>query len=274
MTALLELRRVCKSFTVAGGLFSHSHVIRAVDDVSLAVEERRTLGLVGESGCGKSTVSRLVMRLLTADSGEILFRGQDIRTLKGGALRGMRRHMAMVFQNPYGSLNPRMRVDELVSAPLVIHGVGNRAERAARVVRLLDAVGLPREAAGKLPHEFSGGQRQRIAIARALALSPSLVICDEATSALDVSVQAQILNLLRDLQQEFSLTYLFISHNLSVVEHVSDTVAVMQAGRIVESGPVEQIFHAPVQQYTQSLLAAVPKIGVVRRRPVAAQVAT
>ena len=206
MTPLLELRQVCKTFTIAGGPFSASHAVRAVDDVSLVLEERRTLGLVGESGCGKSTLSRLIMRLLPADSGEILFRGSDVRRLEGGALRTLRREMAMVFQNPYGSLNPRMRVSELVAAPLVIHGVGNRVEREARVAKLLDAVGLSTAAAGRFPHEFSGGQRQRIAIARALALSPALVICDEAVSALDVSVQAQILNLLRDLQDEFALT--------------------------------------------------------------------
>lgn len=266
MTALLELRHLDKSFSVSGGLFGQVQKIHAVNDVSLVLEERCTLGLVGESGCGKSSLSRLIMRLSSSDSGQILFKGQDITALSGRALRAVRRDMAMVFQNPYGSLNPRMRVSELIAAPLVIHGVGSTSERAARVRQLLDAVGLPGDAAGKFPHEFSGGQRQRIAIARALALKPSLIICDEAVSALDVSVQAQILNLLADLQTEFSLTYLFISHNLSVVEHVSDRVAVMRAGRIVETGSVDEIFNVPKQEYTRTLLAAVPRIGVIRQQ--------
>jgi peptide/nickel transport system ATP-binding protein len=270
MSTLLEIRHLSKSFTVPGGAFSRGHVVRAVDDVSLLLEERHTLGLVGESGCGKSTIARLVMRLATADSGEIIFQGRDVQKLGTAALRTARRDMAMVFQNPYGSLNPRMRIGELVAAPLVIHGVGSRAERAARVEQLLDAVGLPAAAKDRFPHEFSGGQRQRIAIARALALSPSLVICDEATSALDVSVQAQILNLLAELQAAFALTYLFISHNLAVVEHMADTVAVMRAGRIVESGPVEVIFHAPADEYTRTLLAAVPRIGTTPSAPGAA----
>jgi peptide/nickel transport system ATP-binding protein len=258
VTPLLELRHLHKSYAVSGGMFGQAQKLRAVDDVSLVLEERRTLGLVGESGCGKSSLSRLVMRLAEVDSGEILFKGRDITRSSGRALRELRRDMAMVFQNPYGSLNPRMRVAELIAAPLAIHGVGGAA---GRVRRLLDAVGLAAGAAEKFPHEFSGGQRQRIAIARALALNPSLVICDEAVSALDVSVQAQILNLLADLQSEFALTYLFISHNLAVVEHVSDQVAVMRSGRIVESGTVDEIFNNPQQDYTRTLLAAVPRIG-------------
>ncbi len=267
MTVLLELRHLDKSFSVSGGLFGGEQKVHAVNDVSLVLEERCTLGLVGESGCGKSSLSRLIMRLSPSDSGQILFKGQDITALSGRALRAVRRDMAMVFQNPYGSLNPRMRVSELIAAPLVIHGIGSYQERSVRVRQLLDAVGLPGDAAGKFPHEFSGGQRQRIAIARALALKPSLIICDEAVSALDVSVQAQILNLLADLQAEFSLTYLFISHNLSVVEHVSDRVAVMRGGRIVESGSVDEIFNVPKQEYTRTLLAAVPRIGVTRQQP-------
>jgi peptide/nickel transport system ATP-binding protein len=204
------------------------------------------------------------MRLSDPSSGQILFKGQDIAKLPEREMRPFRREMAMVFQNPYGSLNPRQSVAELVEAPMVIFADGDFAERQARVRTLLQAVGLPAAAAQKYPHEFSGGQRQRIAIARALALNPSLVICDEAVSALDVSVQAQVLNLLKDLQAEFDLTYLFISHDLSVVEHVSDTVAVMQKGRIVEYGPTAAIFNDPKQPYTRMLLDAVPTIGAAR----------
>lgn len=256
---LLELKDLCKTYWVKPP-FAPGTRLNAVDNVSLAIAPRTTLGLVGESGCGKTTLSRLVLRLSAPTSGQILFKGQDIAGLPDGAMKPFRREIAMVFQNPYGSLNPRQDVTELVSAPLIIGRVGNSAERSARVAYLLDAVGLPKAAAGRYPHEFSGGQRQRIAVARALALQPSLVICDEAVSALDVSVQAQVLNLLKDLQVEFDLTYLFISHDLSVVEHVSDTVAVMQNGRIVEHGPVAGIFARPKDPYTRMLLDAVPTI--------------
>ena len=261
---LLEIRDLSKSYWVKPTPLSAPVEMRAVDKVSFAIAPRTTLGLVGESGCGKTTLSRAVMRLSTPDSGQILFKGRDIAKLSESAMRPFRREIAMVFQNPYGSLNPRQTVTDLVAAPLVIAGDGNSAERARRVAYLLEAVGLPRASASKYPHEFSGGQRQRIAVARALALKPSLVICDEAVSALDVSVQAQVLNLLKDLQVEFDLTYLFISHDLSVVEHVSDTVAVMQKGRIVEYGPAEGIFAAPKDGYTRMLLDAVPVIGVER----------
>jgi peptide/nickel transport system ATP-binding protein len=256
---LLELRGLCKTYWIKPP-FSAGAELRAVDNVSFAIAPRTTLGLVGESGCGKTTLSRLVLRLSAATSGQILFRGQDIAQLAEGAMRPFRRQIAMVFQNPYGSLNPRQNVAELISAPMVIGGVGNSAERRARVAYLLDAVGLPKAAVDRYPHEFSGGQRQRIAVARALALQPSLVICDEAVSALDVSVQAQVLNLLKDLQVEFDLTYLFISHDLSVVEHVSDAVAVMQRGRIVEYGLAADIFASPKDPYTRMLLDAVPTI--------------
>ncbi|CAN7717243.1 ABC transporter ATP-binding protein [Aminobacter aminovorans] len=261
---LLELKDLCKSYWVKPSPLSAPVEMRAVDKVSFAIAPRTTLGLVGESGCGKTTLSRAVMRLSTPDSGQILFKGTDIAKLSESAMQPFRREIAMVFQNPYGSLNPRQTVADLVAAPMVIVGEGTSAERSKRVAYLLDAVGLPKAAASRYPHEFSGGQRQRIAVARALALKPSLVICDEAVSALDVSVQAQVLNLLKDLQLEFDLTYLFISHDLSVVEHVSDTVAVMQKGRIVEYGPADDIFAAPKDAYTRMLLDAVPIIGVDR----------
>ncbi|AMS40095.1 ABC transporter ATP-binding protein [Aminobacter aminovorans] len=261
---LLELKDLCKSYWVKPTPLSAPVEMRAVDKVNIAIAPRTTLGLVGESGCGKTTLSRAVMRLSTPGSGQILFKGKDIAKLSESAMQPFRREIAMVFQNPYGSLNPRQAVADLVAAPMVIVGEGTSAERSKRVAYLLDAVGLPKAAASRYPHEFSGGQRQRIAVARALALKPSLVICDEAVSALDVSVQAQVLNLLKDLQLEFDLTYLFISHDLSVVEHVSDTVAVMQKGRIVEYGPADDIFAAPKDAYTRMLLDAVPIIGVDR----------
>ena len=263
---LLEIKDLRKSYWVKPSPLALPVEMRAVDGVSLSIQARTTLGLVGESGCGKSTLSRAIMRLYKPDSGQILFKGRDIARLSEGDMRPYRREIAMVFQNPYGSLNPRQTVARLIEAPMVIFGEGSAAERQRRVGRLLDAVGLPAVAAEKYPHEFSGGQRQRIAIARALALNPSLVICDEAVSALDVSVQAQVLNLLKDLQAEFDLTYLFISHDLSVVEHVSDTVAVMQRGLIVEQGPAADIFGNPREAYTRMLLDAVPTVGAARVR--------
>ncbi|CAN7723390.1 ABC transporter ATP-binding protein [Neorhizobium sp. LjRoot104] len=258
---LLEIRDLCKSYWVKPSPLAMPVEMRAVDRVSLSIAPRTTLGLVGESGCGKSTLSRAVIRLYKPDSGQIFFKGKDIAGLSDKEMRPFRREIAMVFQNPYGSLNPRQTVAQIVEAPMVIFADGDAAGRQGRVRSLLDAVGMPAAAAQKYPHEFSGGQRQRIAIARALALNPSLVICDEAVSALDVSVQAQVLNLLKDLQAEFDLTYLFISHDLSVVEHVSDTVAVMQKGRIVEYGPAAEIFGNPKEPYTRMLLDAVPTVG-------------
>ncbi|WP_204570002.1 ABC transporter ATP-binding protein [Arsenicitalea aurantiaca] len=259
---ILEVRDLSKTFLIKSGMLAQTQRYQAVDNVSLSIARHTTLGLVGESGCGKTSLSRLIMRLTEPDSGQILFNGTDIAQLSERRLFPVRRNIAMVFQNPFGSLNPRLSVQEAISAPMQIHG--GVADRPRRVADLLDAVGLPRNAGQKYPHEFSGGQRQRIAIARALALNPSLVICDEAVSALDVSVQAQVLNLLKDLQAEFALTYLFISHDLSVVEHISDTIAVMRAGRIVETGPADAIFAAPQEEYTRILLAAVPRIGIER----------
>ncbi|MBX3540519.1 MAG: ABC transporter ATP-binding protein [Chelatococcus sp.] len=261
---LLELKDLRKSYWVKPSPLSAPVEMRAVDGVSFSIAPRTTLGLVGESGCGKTTLSRAVMRLSNPDSGQILFKDRDIARLPERAMRPFRREIAMVFQNPYGSLNPRQNVGDLIEAPMVIFEEGSAAERGNHVLQLLDAVGLPRAAAAKYPHEFSGGQRQRIAVARALALKPALVICDEAVSALDVSVQAQVLNLLKDLQVEFDLTYLFISHDLSVVEHVSDAIAVMQKGRIVEAGPAEAVFKAPQHPYTRLLLDAVPTVGAER----------
>lgn len=263
---ILELRNVCKSYWLKPTPLSPPVEMRAVDNVNLVIAPRTTLGLVGESGCGKTTLSRTIMRLADVSSGEILFKGNDIAKLSERGMRPFRREMSMVFQNPYGSLNPRQSVKELIEAPMVIFAEGTAASRQAKVLSLIDAVGLPASAAHKYPHEFSGGQRQRIAIARALALNPSLVICDEAVSALDVSVQAQVLNLLKDLQEELALTYLFISHDLSVVEHISDTVAVMQKGKIVEYGSVKDIFNSPKEPYTRMLLDAVPTIGQAAAR--------
>ena len=256
---MLSVRDLRKTYRVRDGAFTPTKEFVAVDGVSFDIAARTTMGLVGESGCGKSTLSRLIMRLFDADSGSIRFDGDEMIGLKGTSLRRKRRDMAMIFQDPYGSLNPRQTVEELIAEPLIVNG--RKSERARVVPQMLDCVGLPRDAAARFPHEFSGGQRQRIAIARALALRPALVICDEAVSALDVSVQAQVLNLLKDLQTEFDLTYLFISHDLSVVEHVSDTIVVMEKGKIVERGTAATIFTAPTHEYTRRLLGAVPRMA-------------
>ncbi len=232
--------------------------MRAVDRVSLSIRRGETLGLVGESGCGKSTLGRAILRLVEPSAGTIRLAGTDVTGLSRAALRPLRRSAQMVFQDPLASLDPRWTVGRLVAEPLVIHGLGSRPERQARVRDLLDRVGLPAEAVGRFPHEMSGGQRQRVGIARALALAPQLLILDEAVSALDVSVQAQVLNLLADLQAELGLAYLFISHDLTVVDHVADRVAVMLGGRLVETGPRARFAGNPLHPYTQELLGAVP----------------
>jgi peptide/nickel transport system ATP-binding protein/oligopeptide transport system ATP-binding protein len=264
---LIEARGLSKHFERPRRLLAPaSPPLRAVDAVDLRIDAGETLGLVGESGCGKSTTGRLLLRLIEPTAGTILHHGEDITRLDTAAMRRKRRAMQIVFQDPYGSLNPRMRVDELVSEPLVIHGVGDAAQRAARVRRLLDLVRLPANAVDRYPHEFSGGQRQRIGIARALALEPEFVVADEAVSALDVSVQAQVINLMRELQRELKLTYLFISHNLAVVRNISDRVAVMYLGRIVEVAPADVLFATPRHPYTQALLDALPGDHPSQRR--------
>jgi oligopeptide/dipeptide ABC transporter ATP-binding protein len=262
MTAILELDDVARAFPVRDALGRARGAVRAVDGVSLAVQEGQVLAIVGESGCGKSTLGRVMLRLIEADRGAIRFMGEDLRALKPADLRRRRRDMQLIFQDPFASLDPRMTVEEAVAEPLRLHGIVPRAQERDRVAELLSRVGLRPELARRWPHEFSGGQRQRIAIARALASAPRLIIGDEPVSALDVSVQAQVINLLQDLIREFRLTFVLISHDLGVVRHIADRVAVMYLGRIVEEGPTAQVFSAPRHPYTRALLAAVPGQGV------------
>jgi oligopeptide transport system ATP-binding protein len=259
---LVRVRGLFKHFPVANS----DDVVRAVDGVTFEILRGETLGLVGESGCGKSTVGRCLLRLIEPTRGLVEFEGRDVLGISGEELRRLRREMQIIFQDPYASLNPRMRVRDIVSEPLLIHGMGDRAERRERVAELLRKVGLDPDYRDRYPHEFSGGQRQRIGIARALALNPKLIVADEPVSALDVSVQAQVINLLEDLQKEFSLTYLFISHGLAVVEHISDRVAVMYLGRIVEVAPAEELYANPLHPYTRALLSAIPVPDPTRKR--------
>ena len=261
MTELLRVTELTKHFVSRRGKVS----IRAVDGVNLTLESGETLGVVGESGCGKSTLGRTILRLLEPTSGEVVFEGKDLLTLGPAALRAKRRDMQMIFQDPFASLDPRLNIGTIVAEPLVIHRIGNRASRREAVVDLLETVGLESDATQLYPHEFSGGQRQRIGIARALALRPRLIIADEPVSALDVSIQSQILNLLVELRQRFGLSYIFISHDLAVVEHVSDTVAVMYLGRIVETAASEELFARPSHPYTEALISAVPQSEPARR---------
>ena len=257
---LLEVNDLKKHFALGGGLFGRqSRVLKAVDGLSFTVARGETLSLVGESGCGKSTVAKALMRLYAPTAGQVVLDGRRIDDLSAGALRPLRRHIQMVFQDPFSSLNPRMRVRAILAEPIRNFGLAhNAADLESRLASLMERVGLPREALGRYPHEFSGGQRQRIGIARALAAEPDLIICDEAVSALDVSVKAQIVNLLRDLQRELDLAMLFISHDLAIVEHMTHRVAVMYLGKIVEIGPRRDLFLAPKHPYTQALLSAVP----------------
>jgi peptide/nickel transport system ATP-binding protein len=264
---LLELRDVRMHFPVREGLFlSSKRWLKAVDGVTLSIQPGETLGLVGESGCGKSTLGKCIVRLHRPTDGQIVFEGTDLAPLSAGALKPHRRHLQMVFQDPVESLNARHTVGQIVREPLDIHAIGNLASRRARVLALLDKVGLPAAAADRYPFEFSGGQRQRIGIARALALNPRLLICDEPVSALDVSIQSQVINLLLDLQRELGLSYLFIAHNLAVVKHVSDRVAIMYLGRIVEVAPADEIYRLPRHPYTRALLSAIPRPVPNRRR--------
>ncbi|MEC8320053.1 MAG: ATP-binding cassette domain-containing protein [Planctomycetota bacterium] len=264
---LLEVRDLKTHFPVKRGLLQRTvdHV-RAVDGVSFQLGAGETLGLVGESGCGKTTVGRTLLRLVPATSGEVVFDGKSVFQQSATDMRALRRDMQIIFQDPGGSLNPRMRVGRLVGEPLVVHGLAEGDELQARVEDLLERCGLWKQAADRYPHEFSGGQRQRIGIARALAVEPRLIVCDEPTSALDVSIQSQILNLLADLQDEFDLSYLFISHDMAVVHHVCDRIAVMFNGKIVEVGDRDQIIHDPQHEYTRALLSAVPEPDPRRER--------
>ena len=258
-TPLVEVRNIVKHFPITGGVFLRQIAsVKAVDGVSLDIRSGETLGLVGESGCGKSTLGRLILRLEEPTSGDVLFCGESILGYSKEKMRALRRQMQVIFQDPFSSLNPRKNVAHIVGEPLFVHGMTNRREREARVLELLRVVGLKREQMRRYPHQFSGGQRQRIGVARALALNPKLIICDEAVSALDVSIQAQVINLLQDLQEEFGLTYLFISHDLSVVEHISDRVAVMYLGEIVEVADSDPLYKTPLHPYTQALLSAAP----------------
>jgi oligopeptide transport system ATP-binding protein len=257
---LLEVRDLVKHYPVASGLFGRQvGVVRAVDGVSFTIRRGETLGLVGESGCGKTTTGRCILQLERPTSGSVRFEGQELTTLGAQALRAVRRRIQVIFQDPYSSLNPRMTVTQIVGEPLLVHGlVRDAAARAARVEELLRQVGLLSQHGRRYPHELSGGQRQRVGIARALSLEPSLIICDEPVSALDVSIQAQIINLLEDLQQELGLTYLFVAHDLSVVRHISDRVAVMYLGRVVEIADRQTLYESPRHPYTKALLSAVP----------------
>jgi oligopeptide/dipeptide ABC transporter ATP-binding protein len=268
-TDLLVVKNLVKYFPVRGGLLQRTVAqVQAVDNVSFTVKKGETLGLVGESGCGKTTVGRSILRLIEPTSGEVTFNGEDIIKMRPGTLKAMRRDMQIIFQDPYASLDPRMPIGEAVMEGLKIHRIGKPNERWEIAINMLKKVGLEEYHARRFPHEFSGGQRQRIGIARALTLQPKFIVCDEPVSALDVSIQSQVLNILNDLQEEFGLTYLFIAHNLSVVEHISDRVAVMYLGKMVELATREAVYREPLHPYTKALMSAIPlpRVGVKRER--------
>ncbi|HEY6584955.1 MAG TPA: ATP-binding cassette domain-containing protein [Gaiellaceae bacterium] len=258
--AILQVEDLRKEFPVRSGFLVErvTHTVNAVDGVSFDIQEGKTLGLVGESGSGKSTTGYCILQLIKPTSGSVRFQGKELTTMGREEVRKMRREMQIVFQDPYSSLDPRMTVGDIVAEPLEVHGVGSRRGRRSRVRELLDVVGFNPDYGNRYPHEFSGGQRQRVGVARALALNPSLIVCDEPVSALDVSIQAQILNLLKDLQRDFGLTFLFISHDLAVVRGMSDDIAVMKDGQIVETGTADEVYEHPKHEYTRALLAAVP----------------
>jgi len=256
---LLQVKGLKKYFPITGGVFGKKvGEVKAVDDVTFTVYKGETLGIVGESGCGKSTTGRMLLRLIEPTAGSIIFEGKEVTTLPKAELRKMRRDMQMIFQDPFASLNPRHTVEKILEEPLIVHGIGSKEERKKRVREMLEVVGLGQYHAKRYPHQFSGGQRQRIGIARALMTNPKLIIADEPVSALDVSIQAQVLNLLEDLQKEFGLTYIFIAHDLGVVRHISDRVGVMYLGRLVELADSDQLYQSPKHPYTQALLSAVP----------------
>jgi len=264
---LLVVENLKTYFPVKKGLFRKTvGYVKAVDGVSFTIAKGKTLGLVGESGCGKTTTGRTILRLIPATGGKVQFKGQDVFQQSPRQMRQLRRHMQIIFQDPYGSLNPRMTIGHIIGEALTVHKIAKGKDRIDRVKQLLEKVGLSPNYYNRYPHEFSGGQRQRIGIARALALNPSLIICDEPVSALDVSIQSQIVNLLQDLQDEFQLTYLFITHDLAVVEHISDFVAVMYLGKIVEYASAEQLYQNPKHPYTQSLMSAIPQPDPRRKR--------
>lgn len=265
---LLEVKNLQKHFPITKGLLFQKSVgsIKAVDGVSFTVQQGETLGLVGESGCGKSTTGRCILRLLEPTGGQVFFQGQDIGQCGKTELRNLRKDLQIIFQDPYASLNPRQTVGNLIAEPMLIHGLAGRAEAGSKVSKLLETVGLRPEFAKRYPHEFSGGQRQRIGIARALAVNPKLIICDEPVSALDVSIQAQVINLMMDLQKEFGLTYIFIAHDLSVVKHISDRVAVMYLGQMVEVAGHQEIYQTPRHPYTKALLSAIPEPDIKLKR--------
>jgi peptide/nickel transport system ATP-binding protein/oligopeptide transport system ATP-binding protein len=265
---ILTVSHLSKYFKVQGrSLFSKARTLKALDDVSLTVKRGQTLGIVGESGCGKTTLGRTILRLYDPDGGTIVFDGQDLSSLSSEQLRVARRNMQIIFQDPFSSLNPRMSIGAMITEPLLVHGLGDKAYAQERLKELLNMVGLKTDAANRYPHEFSGGQRQRVSIARALAVDPKMIVCDEAVSALDVSVQSQILNLLSHIRAKIGLTYLFISHNLAVVRHMSDKICVMYLGCVVELADEDDIYRHAAHPYTQALFAAVPDMHVGRALP-------